>query len=430
MPEQTHNARTRWKIAVAAVAIHLSIGSVYAWSVFVKPLQEMFGWSRPELTATFSIAIVALGLSAAFGGQWMERNGPGKSARLSGLFFGVGIIGAGVSTYFGSIWMLYLTYGAIGGIGLGMGYISPVSTLLKWFPDRRGLATGMAVFGFGAGALITGPVATTLIGAVGVAATFLILGSVYMTAILVASRVLRFPPKDYCPDGWDPNTAKITGFRSGRDYELKEAVATPQFWLLWLLFFINISAGIMLISLASPMAQEIVGLTAVQAGVMVGLMGIFNGAGRLLWSTSSDYIGRVGTYGTMFVIQIVLFALLPNLRSALLFQGAFFLVMTCYGGGFATCPAFIADLFGALRAGAIHGVILTAWSAAGIFGPTLGAMIREATQSYSGALYTISGALVVALVSTLAITYVLRRKVKMRAQVASEAVMVEAVAAE
>ena len=353
----------------------------------------------------------------------MERNGPKKSARLSGICFGVGIIGAGLATQLGSLWLLYATYGVIGGVGLGMGYISPVSTLLKWFPDRRGLATGMAVFGFGAGALITGPVATKLIEVVGVALTFVILGSVYLTAILLASRVLRFPPKDYCPEGWDPATAKTKGYRSGRDYELKEALATPQFWLLWLLFFINISAGIMLISLASPMAQEIVGLTPVEAGVMVGLMGIFNGGGRLFWSTASDYISRVGTYATMFVIQIVIFYALPGLRSALLFQLCFFMVMTFYGGGFATCPAFIADLFGALRAGAIHGVILTAWSAAGIFGPTLGAMIREATQSYSGALNTFVLALMVALASTMTIALLLKRKG------AAEASALESVAA-
>ncbi len=425
MHEQTHDGSTRWKIAVAAVAIHLSIGSVYAWSVFVKPLQAMFGWSRPELTATFSIAIVVLGLSAAFGGQWMERNGPKKSARLSGICFGAGIIGAGLATQLGNLWVLYATYGVLGGVGLGMGYISPVSTLLKWFPDRRGLATGMAVFGFGAGALITGPVATQLIEVVGVALTFVILGSIYLTAILLASRVLRFPPKDYCPEGWDPATAKTKGYRSGRDYELKEALATPQFWLLWLLFFINISAGIMLISLASPMAQEIVGLSAVEAGVMVGFMGIFNGGGRLLWSTASDYIGRVATYGTMFVIQIVVFYALPGLRSALLFQLCFFAVMTCYGGGFATCPAFIADLFGALRAGAIHGVILTAWSAAGVFGPTLGAMIREATQSYSGALNTFVLALVVALASTLTIAFLLKRKGAAEAEALEELARVE-----
>ncbi len=425
MHDKPYDSTTRWKIAIAAVAIHLSIGSVYAWSVFVKPLQAMHGWSRPEITWTFSIAIVMLGLSAAFGGTWMERNGPSKSALVSGLCFGVGVVGAGVASMVGSLWLLYATYGFIGGIGLGMGYISPVSTLLKWFPDRRGLATGMAVFGFGAGALITGPIATFLIEGFGVPATFWILGSVYLVAILFASRVLRFPPRGYCPEGWSPETSKTTGFRSDRDYELGEAVATPQFWLLWVLFFVNISAGIMLISLASPMAQEIVGLSAAEAGVMVGLMGIFNGAGRLFWSTSSDYLGRAATYGTMFILQIVIFVMLPNLRSVILFQASFFLVMTCYGGGFATCPAFIADLFGALRAGAIHGVILTAWSAAGIFGPALGALIRESTQSYSAALFTISGALVVALGCTVAIAYALKRMTAQAQQVAAESAVAE-----
>jgi MFS transporter, OFA family, oxalate/formate antiporter len=419
MQDQTFNSMTRWKISIAAVAIHLSIGSVYAWSVFVKPLQTLHGWSKPELTWTFSIAIVMLGLSAAFGGSWMERNGPHKSARISGICFGTGVIGAGLAAYTGSLWLLYATYGIIGGIGLGMGYISPVSTLLKWFPDKRGLATGMAVFGFGAGALIAGPVATTLIEALGVPVTFWIMGTTYLVVLLTAARVLRFPPKDYRPEGWDPATAKIRGYRASRDYELNEAIRTPQFWLLWVLFFLNISAGIMLISLASPMAQEIVGMTAVQAGVMVGLMGIFNGAGRLLWSSSSDIMGRAITYGTMFVLQIALFALLPGFKSTALFMAAFFIIMTCYGGGFATCPAFIADLFGSLRAGAIHGVILTAWSAAGIFGPTLGATIKEWTNSYTSALLVISATLVVALGSTIAIEFSLRRKTAARVARAS-----------
>lgn len=413
MEKMQNNTLTlcRWKVAIAAVAVHLCIGSVYAWSVFVKPLQLMYDWTKQDLTWTFSIAIVVLGLSAALSGSWMENKGPHRSAQISALAFGLGIIGAGVASHIGSLWLLYLTYGVLGGIGLGLGYISPVSTLVKWFPDKRGLATGMAVFGFGAGSLITGPIAADLIENLGVPGTFYILGFAYLAIIFAASSFLYFPPEGYKPEGWDPNKSAEAGkgFCTKRNFEVSEALKTPQFWLLWILFFINISAGIMLISLASPMAQEIVGFTPIQAGFMVGLMGIFNGAGRIFWSSVSDYIGRAVTYGIMFLVQIVLFILLPSLKTAILFQLAFFIILTCYGGGFATCPAFIADMFGASRVGAIHGIILTAWSSAGIFGPIFGAYIREHTKSYCIALYAISGALFAALICTLFIYFILRR---------------------
>lgn len=399
----------RWKVAAAAVAIDLCIGSVYAWSVYKTPLRTMHGWSDIQVSATFSIAIMILGLSAAFGGQWMERQGPRASTLLAAICYGVGILGAGVAAYIGSLWLLYATYGVIGGVGLGLGYVPPVSTLLKWFPDRRGLATGMAVFGFGAGALITAPIASRLIPHVGVAETFWLLGSVYLIVMLVASRGLRLPPADYRPVGWDPAKAKTRG-ADVRPLELNEALATPQFWLLWGMFFLNITAGIMLIGHASPMAQEVVGLTPKQAGVIVGLMGIFNGAGRILWSVASDFVGRVATFAVMFVLQIALFFAFPHARSQVLFQTCLFIILTCYGGGFAMCPAFIADMFGTRRAGAIYGVVLTAWGAGGIAGPALAAILHERTHTYALPMYCIAGAMILALLFTATIALILRRE--------------------
>jgi OFA family oxalate/formate antiporter-like MFS transporter len=266
----------------------------------------------------------------------------------------------------------------------------------------------MAVCGFGAGALVTGPLDTELIGVVGVSATFWILGSVYLVVMYGASRVLRFPPLDYRPEGWKPEATSMETGKPERSYELREALRMPQFWLLWTLFFLNITAGITLISLGSLMGQEIVGMTAVQAGVMVGIMGVFNGAGRLGWSTASDYLRRPATFGIMIGAQILVFAAIPSFTSAALLQAAFFFVMTCYGGGFATCPAFIADLFGSRHAGAIYGAVLTAWSAAGVFGPTLAATIREQSESYAGALHAISGVLVVALACVIGIVVLAR----------------------
>ena len=408
MPQQNHTSSTRWLIASAAVIIHLSIGSVYAWSVFIRPLQATHGWAKPELTWAFSVCIFLAGIASAFGGSWVERIGPRKSTMIAGVCFGLGVAGAGLADIIGSLPLLYAAYGVTGGIGLGIAYIAPISTVLKWFPDRPGLAIGLAVFGFGAGSLITGPVAVRIIESADASTAFFVLGAAYLTFIVAASFLLRFPPEGYRPAGWNPEGGKSSS-SSRRNYELREAIRTPQFWLLWLLFFINISAGIMLISLASPMAQETVGLTAAQAAVMVGIMGIFNGAGRIFWSTISDYIGRVATFTTMFVVQIALFWVLGSITSALLFQIAFFLILTCYGGGFATCPAFTSDLFGAKRAGAIYGVVLTAWSIAGVAGPQLGAHIRELTGSYAGALHVITGGLVIALACTVMIGFLLRR---------------------
>ncbi len=389
---------TRWKVAAASVAVHLCLGSVYAWSVFVKPLQEQFGCGKAALTSVFSLAIVMLGLSAAFGGGWMERRGARKSVMLAGLFFGGGVMLAGGAVAWRSLPLLYVSYGLLGGIGLGLGYLMPVSTLIKWFPDRRGLATGMAVFGFGAGALIAAPLARFLMDSWSLPAAFVALGLAYLLVMPLAAQVLAAPPAGYRPLALANSKTKLPA--NQHNIELRDALRTRKFWLIWAVFFINISVGITLISQASPMAQEMAGLSAVQAGVLVGLMGIFNGAGRIAWSSASDYMGRTRTFSLMLGLQALLLLSLAHSPNAFLYQCSFLVILTCYGGGFSTCPAFIADQFGARTAGAIYGVTLTAWSLAGIAGPLLGALLREQTKGYTFMLYPLTGVLLMAIVFT------------------------------
>ena len=406
MVNDTPSTGSRWLTALAAVAVHLSIGSVYAWSVYVGPLQASHGWSKPELTWAFSLCILVTGLAAAFGGTLVERIGPRRATTIAGVLFGLGVAGAALADILSSLPLLYASYGLLAGAGLGIAYIAPVSAILRWFPDIPGIAGGMVVFGFGAGALIAGPVAEWIIVSVGVAWAFAVPGAIYLVVVVIAAQALRFPPEGFSPAGRGGSAQPDRSHGMG----LSTAVRAPRFWLVWLVLFINVSAGIMLISLASPMATDIAGMTPVQAAFMVGLMGIFNGAGRLFWSAASDFIGRAATFAVMFVVQIILFLVLAQTTSALLFQAEVFLIVTCYGGGFATCPAFTSDLFGPRRAGAIYGVILTAWSAAGVAGPQLGAYVRETTGSYGPALHTIVAALCVGLASAAAIWLIARRK--------------------
>lgn len=391
--------KNRWLIAASAVGIHISIGSVYAWSVYTKPLIEKFGWELADTQFTFSLAIFFLGISAAFLGHYLEKKGPRKSGLLAAIFFGVGIAGSGVAIYLESIYLLYLFYGIFGGIGLGLGYITPVSTLVKWFPDKRGLATGLAIMGFGFAALISSPVIVYLISAVGIANTFFIMGSIYFVVILLSSLYLAPPPKDWMPEGFKAEAAKGKKIVKTDLSQLtaNEAVKTRRFWYLWLMLFINISCGIAIISVASPMAQEYAGMSVVAAATMVGLMGLFNGAGRIGWATFSDFIGRPMMYTLFFTIQIVAFFLLPTAASAITFQVLIFIILSCYGGGFSTIPAYIGDVFGTKELGAIHGYMLTAWAAAGMAGPLFAAWARSISDSYNGTLYFFAGLLVVAL---------------------------------
>ncbi|BAB06247.1 OFA family MFS transporter [Halalkalibacterium halodurans] len=403
--------KNRWLIALAAVGIHISIGSVYAWSVFTNPLIEQFGWGLGEVSLTFSIAIAFLGVSAAFMGHFVEKHGPRKSGMVAASFFGLGTLGAGLAVSLESLWLLYFSYGVLGGFGLGVGYITPVSTLVKWFPDRRGLATGLAIMGFGFASLVFSPIMNAFITSVGIAATFFILGGLYMIIMFTAALYLEPPPQ-----GWVPAGFKEAKTENGRlqkqdlsQLTANEAVKTKRFWFLWTMLFINVTCGIAILAVASPMAQEITGMTAATAATMVGLMGLFNGLGRIGWASISDYIGRPNVYTAFFLIQIVAFVMLPSITHVLLFQVVLFFIMTCYGGGFASIPAYIGDLFGTKQLGAIHGYILTAWALAGLVGPMIASYIRETTNSYAGTLYIFTGMFIVALAVSLFIRVDIRQ---------------------
>jgi OFA family oxalate/formate antiporter-like MFS transporter len=368
--------------------MQIALGAVYAWSVFRVPLSKQFGWSTSEVTLTFTISIFVLGIAAFFGGLWLNRKGPRVVAITGGALYGLGVFLASFSAY--KLWWLYISYGLIGGIGLGLGYIVPVAVLVKWFPDRRGLITGIAVGGFGAGALITAPVATRLIQSVGVLNTFAYLGVAYLIVTVIASLLMQNPPDGWRPEGWTP-TASQTSQRAGRDYTLGEALKTWQWYALWLLLFLNTFAGISIISQEAPIFQELVGVSAVVAASMVGLASIGNAFGRVLWAWVSDLITRRATFLVMFIVQVLLFWFLPSITAIWLMTLVAFVVLMCYGGGFGTMPAFAADYFGAKNVGPIYGLMLTAWGCASAAGPLLIAYMRQMSGSYRGALHIIAG---------------------------------------
>jgi MFS family permease len=378
----------RWFIPVGAVLVHICIGSVYAWSTFNRPIQEVFpnppAWFNPTYS-TYSTALVILGLSAAFGGPWVERRGPRAAATAAALFFGAGLLLGGFGLLIRQPFLVFLGMGCIGGVGCGLGYISPVSTLVKWFPDRRGMATGMAIMGFGGGAFVAGRLSVVLMNQMGVARTVMTMGVIYLVVMLCGARIMRTPPEGWKPEGWNP-PARKDAMIAGRSVTRNQALRTPQFYLLWGILFINVTAGIGIIAQASPMVQDLFQKTALEAGTMVSLMSVFNAGGRFLWASGSDYIGRRNTYITFFVAQVILFLLIPGMAARgewLLFEISLFVVLTMYGGGFATIPAFLADIFGPQNVGAIHGVVLTAWSAAAIAGPLI---ITELSRRATAAL--------------------------------------------
>lgn len=394
--------KNRWLIALAGVGIHISIGSVYAWSVFTSPLQAELGWSLSNVSFTFSLAILFLGLSAAFMGHFVEAKGPRISGLVSTGFFASGLAIAGFAVQLESLWLLYLGYGVLGGIGLGIGYITPVSTLVKWFPDRRGMATGLAIMGFGFAAMLASPAMEFMIETFSIAMTFYVVAVVYFVIMLLSSLYLEKPPEGYHPEGVDLEDEK-TAKQDAVQLTANEAIKTRRFYFLWIMLFINVTCGIAILAVASPMAQEIAGLSAGAAALMVGIMGVFNGGGRLAWATVSDYMGRPNVYTMFFIIQIALFLILPSVTQALLFQAVLFIIISCYGGGFASIPAYIGDIFGTKQLGAIHGYILTAWAAAGLVGPFISSTVYEATQSYTLTLYIFAGMFVVALLVSLLI---------------------------
>ena len=380
-------AGNRWVIAIAGVFLQIALGAVYAWSVFRIPLSKQFGWSISQVTFTFTISIFVLGFAAFFGGLWMNRVGPRTVALTAGTFYGLGVFLASFSA--NKLWWLYLSYGVIGGIGLGLGYIVPVATLVKWFPDRRGLITGIAVGGFGAGALITAPVATRLIQTVGVLRTFAYLGVAYFIVTIIASLFMRNPPEGWQPEGWTPSE-KETAQRATHDFVLSEALKAWQWWALWLILFLNTSAGIAIISQEAPIFEELTKASAIVAGGMVGIASLGNGVGRVFWAWLSDLITRRGTFTVMFIVQVLLFWFLPTITVPSIMTTVTFVILMCYGGGFGTMPAFTADYFGPKNVGPIYGLMLTAWSFASVFGPLYIARMRETTGNYSGALHFIA----------------------------------------
>ncbi|NEA36575.1 OFA family MFS transporter [Streptomyces sp. SID13031] len=434
---------SRWLIPPAALAVHLCIGQAYATSVYKTSMIKHFDASQTQIGVIFSIAIVMLGLSAAIGGTWVERNGPRKSMFVSACFwasgFLVGALGIGTS----QLWLVYLGYGVIGGVGLGIGYISPVSTLIKWFPDRPGLATGLAIMGFGGGALVASPlsrqllslyddgydsnVSTSVAGGGALVALFLTLGIGYFVVMMFGVVNIRVPAADWKPAGFDPSQVKKKALVTTSNVSAANAIKTPQFWLLWVVLLCNVTAGIGILEQASPMIQDffrgdVGGKSTVAVGAaagFVGLLSIFNMAGRFAWSSTSDLIGRKPIYAIYLGVGMVLYFLLATVghNGTALFVLLAAVILSFYGGGFATVPAYLRDLFGGYQVGAIHGRLLTAWSVAGVAGPLIinGFLDREGkpgtltAEAYRPAFFTMVGVLAVGFVANLLIRPVAER---------------------
>jgi len=390
----------RWGIALAGIVLQIVLGSVYAWSVFRTPLTKQFHWSISQVTLTFTICIVVLGFAAFFGGLWLGKVGPRTVAVTGALLYGLGTFLASLSA--DHLWVLYATYGFIGGTGLGFAYIVPVAVLVKWFPDRRGFITGVAVGGFGAGALITAPVATYLMARVGVLDAFALLGIGYTILGVLASLFMRNPEKDWKPVGWTPS-AVLAAQRSAVNHTLGQALRTWQWWALWMILFLNTSAGISLISQESPVFQELAKVTVIAAAGMVGIVSIGNAVGRVFWAWVSDLLSRRVTFIITFLFQVTLFWFLPQISSAAILTTVAFLILMCYGGGFGTMPAFAADYFGSANVGSIYGLMLTAWGAASAFGPLLVAHMRQANGNYNSGFHALALIVLVATVIPLAV---------------------------
>ncbi len=396
MAEEQH-LRNRWVIAIAAVIMQICLGAVYGWSVFVKPLIALEHWQLTNVSYTFTLAIFFLGIGTIIGGLWQDRVGPRRVATVAGVVYGIGYLLSGFAVRSHSLWGLYVGYGVISGIGMGMGYITPVATLVKWFPDRRGLMTGVAVAGYGAGALIFSPIAARMIQNTGVPPTFWAFGIVYLILVVAAAQFYANPPQGWRPAGWEPRSA-VALAASRVDFSVTQAMKTWQFWLLWFMLFLNVSAGIMIISQASPIAQQMVGMTPVAAAAMVGLISIFNGTGRVFWAWVSDLIGRAPVYFLLYAIQAVIFFTLTSVHNLTLFSIMFAIIGLCYGGGFGTMPSFTADFFGPKYMGGIYGWILLAWGAGAIPSPILIARVRQNTGAYGPAIHVIAIVMVCSLI--------------------------------
>ena len=412
---------SRWLIPPAALCVHLCIGQAYAFSVFNLPMTKLLGitqstpddWKLTELGWIFSIAIFFLGASAAVLGRWVEEGGPRKAMFAAALCWGGGFIVSAIGVWVHSIWLVYLGYGVLGGFGLGIGYISPVSTLIKWFPDRPGMATGMAIMGFGGGAFIASPLSVWLMAKfsspthIGVAETFVGLGLIYAVFMMVGSTIVRVPAPGWKPEGYVA-PAQPKKLITNQNVYVYQALKTPQFWLIWWVLCLNVTAGIGVLGQASAMSQEMFPghVSAVAAAGFVGLMSLFNMGGRFFWASTSDLIGRKNTYFVFFALGTVLYAMVPQTGAAgsvTLFVLCFLVIISMYGGGFATVPAYLRDMFGTRYVGAIHGMLITAWSMAGIFGPVLVNYIRQynidhgvaKAQAYNVTMYVMAVLLVI-----------------------------------
>jgi MFS family permease len=446
----------RWLVPPAALAIHLCIGMAYGFSVFWLPLSKLIpgagachagfvneltatgcNWSVADVTHIFETFIATLGLSAALWGGWLERAGPRRAGLIAAACWGGGLVLGGYGVSIHQLWLVFLGCGAIGGVGQGLGYITPVSTLIKWFPDRRGMATGFAIMGYGGGALVGSPLAVWLMGMLavggvqGVSTTLMVLGGLYFVAMSLGALGFRVAPIGWKPASWTP-PATAKAMVTGRHVHLNTAWKTPQFWLIWGVLCMNVTAGIAVLAMASPMFQEVFGgrllgldahvtlstaqkaAIAASAAGLVGLVSLFNSLGRIFWASISDFLGRKTTYFIFFILGIVLYCSLPtfgHMGLALMFVAAVCIILTMYGGGFATIPAYLADVFGTQMVGAIHGRILTAWSVAGVAGPMLIAALRQAQLDsgvpknlvYDGTLYIMAGLLAVGLICNLLI---------------------------
>ncbi|MDN5774165.1 MAG: OFA family MFS transporter [Brevibacterium aurantiacum] len=420
----------RWLIPPAALAIHLCIGQVYAFSVFKIPFMSHFDAGEVSIGWIFSIAILMLGISSAIFGPWVEKNGPRASMVAAGTCWVIGFFVASLGIMTGQLWLVYLGYGVIGGIGLGIGYISPVSTLMKWFPDRPGLATGLAIMGFGGGALIASPMSNQLMSlygggpepenlVAGLTPTFVTLGIVYAVVIAAGAFVIRVPHPEWTPKNFDPAKATTKPMQTTGNVSVRNAIRTPQFWLLWVALFLNVTAGIGILENAAPMIQSYFGITAAAAAGFVGLLSIGNMGGRFIWSTTSDYLGRKNNYmlylggGLLLYLIVALF----GGSSIVLFILATLVIISFYGGGFSTIPAYLKDLFGVYQVGAIHGALLTAWSAAGVAGPLIVNSVVEAGEKagktgpelYTPGMYIMVGVLAIGFIANVLVRPVSER---------------------
>jgi OFA family oxalate/formate antiporter-like MFS transporter len=385
----------RWLIAIAAIVMQLCLGTVYAWSVFKKPLMASHGWGETSVQVTFMLCIGLIGIAAAFGGTLVVKKGPKFVATIGGILLGFGTLVAGLADQMGNLYLLWLGFGIIAGIGNGFGYITPIATLIRWFPDKRGLVTGLAVMGFGAGAFFMGKIAPPMVISMGVANTFYIWGVIFLVLCFGAAQMFKNPPKGWLPAGFTPKaSAGVTAV----SFTFDQAIKTPQWWMLWTMLFLNVTAGIGLISQLSPLAQDVVrkanpdmaaAALALVGGSILAYASIFNGLGRLFWAWTSDAIGRKNVFITMFVTQAILYFILPQIASQLMFTVFACYLLACYGGGFATMPAFAADSFGPANIGKIYGIMLTAWGAAGIVGPLVFAEIKSIAVYVAGALLAV-----------------------------------------